>query len=337
MAVFLYVILTQIFDNKGKPVKIFLTSVKNNLVILAGFLIGWSPLLAFEFRHNFLDFKNMTEFLLHSGNTGANPNFFYNIYDVFFRLFGRLVFYFPPKEQFLKYNPSILELWTGIVLLFSVLSTILLLRNLYQSFKLRKDDFNKYLLVFLWGFIGILLFGFYKKPIYDYYFAFMFPLPFILVGGFIFQMYELKKIKNIGKLLAVLILLFVILLNLRGVPFRYSANRQLNQAETIARFVNDKTEGKPFNFALITGGNSDHAYRYFFTIWGHQPVTIENSFNDPKRTTVTNQLLVVCESLPCYPLGNSLWEVAGFGQADIAGHWNVSVVEVYRLVHHKGK
>jgi hypothetical protein len=46
---------------------------------------------------------------------------------------------------------------------------------------------------------------------------------------------------------------------------------------------------------------------------------------------------VVCESLPCKPLGNSLWEIAGFGQADIAGHWNVSVVEIYKLVHHKGK
>jgi len=39
---------------------------------------------------------------------------------------------------------------------------------------------------------------------------------------------------------------------------------------------------------------------------------------------------VVCESLPCKPLGNSLWEIAGFGQADIAGHWNVSVVEIYK-------
>jgi hypothetical protein len=107
--------------------------------------------------------------------------------------------------------------------------------------------------------------------------------------------------------------------------------------KTIAAFVMTKTDTKPFNFALITGGNSDHAYRYFFTIWGHPPVTIQYSLVDPKRETVTDQLFVICESLPCLPLGNSLWEIAGFGRAEIEGHWNVSVVEIYKLVHYKGK
>jgi hypothetical protein len=154
------------------------------------------------------------------------------------------------------------------------------------------------------------------------------------VAGLIFKIYEFKKV---GKLLAAIILFIIILLNLSGIPFRYPANRQLNQMETIAKFVNDKTNGQAFNFALITGGNSDYAYRYFFTIWGHSPVTIQNSQNDPQRKTVTDQLLVVCESLPCKPLGNSLWEIAGFGQADIAGKWDISVVQIYKLVHHKGK
>ena len=37
---------------------------------------------------------------------------------------------------------------------------------------------------------------------------------------------------------------------------------------------------------------------------------------DPKRQTVKDQLFVVCESpLPCSPVGNSLWEIAGFGQS----------------------
>lgn len=335
--VFVYVIVAQAIDKKKEWIKTFLLLLKQNFIILAGFLIGWSPLLAFEIRHNFLDFRNITNFVLHSGNTGVNPNFFYNIYDVFFRLFGRLVFYFPAKQQLKLYPSSLLDLWVGCIILIAIISVFLLLKNLYKSFKSDKKDSKKYLLIFLWFFLGVLLFGFYKKPIYDYYFAFMFPLPFILVGGFIFQIYELKKIKNIGKLLAALILVIIILLNLQGVPFRYPANRQLNQMETIAKFVNDKTGGKPFNFALITGGNSDHAYRYFFTIWGQPPITIQNAQNDPNRKTVTGQLLVVCESLPCEPLGNSLWEIAGFGQADIAGHWNVSVVEIYKLVHHKGK
>jgi hypothetical protein len=131
-------------------------------------------------------------------------------------------------------------------------------------------------------------------------------------------------------------LLFAMLIgiNLSGIPFRYPPNKQLEQAKTISRFILEKAEGKPFNFALITGGNSDHAYRYFFTLWGNPPVVIQNFEVDPARKTVTNQLFVVCESLPCHPLGNPLWEIAGFGRAEISGSWDVSVVKVYKLVHY---
>jgi hypothetical protein len=132
-------------------------------------------------------------------------------------------------------------------------------------------------------------------------------------------------------------LIGLVVINVQGIPFRYAPNQQLQQTENIARFVLEKTNDQPYNFALITGGNSDHAYRYFLTVWGHPSVTIQYPGVDPKRTTVTNQLLVVCESLPCYPLGNSLWEIAGFGQGQIVGHWKVSVVEIYKLEHYKGK
>lgn len=107
--------------------------------------------------------------------------------------------------------------------------------------------------------------------------------------------------------------------------------------KTIAEFVMTKTDAKPFNFAITSGGNSDHAYRYFFTLWNHPPVIIQDPQHDPQRNTVTDQLFVVCESVPCEPLGNSLWEIAGFGRAEIVGKWKVSVVEVYKLVHYKGK
>jgi len=65
-------------------------------------------------------------------------------------------------------------------------------------------------------------------------------------------------------------------------------------------------------------------------------VTIENTQVDPQRKTVTDQLIVICESTPCAPLGNPLWEIAGFGRAEIAGEWNVPFVQIFRLVHYKG-
>jgi len=123
--------------------------------------------------------------------------------------------------------------------------------------------------------------------------------------------------------------------NLKGWPFRFEPNNQLRQARTVSEFILEKTENQPFNFALITGSNSDHAYRYFFEINDRKPVTIENSQIDPNRETVTDQLLIVCEILPCAPEGHSLWEIAGFGRAKIADQWSISVIEVYRLTSYQ--
>ena len=341
LAIFLGVIIivytAVVFFYKQRNFKNSSNLFRNYLSIFLGFIIGWSPFLAFEIRHGFLDFKNIINFVLFSGKTGASANFFATVYDVFFRLFGRLVFYFPTPDLQYRYGHLTLVTWQIFILIFAIFASIIVFFNLFKSFKLRNGSFEKYLLFATWLALGVLLFGFYKKEIYDYYFAFMFPLPFFLVAESLDFLKNLKILK-IGIILAFILFVVITALNLEGIPFQYQPNRQLNQMRTIADFVMTQTNVKPFNFALIAAGNSDYAYRYFFTVWNHPPVTIEDPAHDPQRKTVTDQLFVVCESpLPCQPLGNSLWEIAGFGRADIAGHWKVSVVEIYKLVHYKGK
>ena len=333
-----YIFATRIFF-RINIVKALKRLAEDYISVFIGFLIGWSPFLAFEVRHGFLDFKSIFNFILHSGDTGGNGNFFFIVSDVFFRLFGRLTMAFPPSEQFFWFPKSVVSVWYWFVLALGVLSSAIIIYKLFKSLKNKDSSFNIYSLFFLWLFFGVLLFGFYKKSIYDYYFTFMFPLPFFLLANLLVFGYKVKnKVSKILKPAVVIVILIIAGLNLQGVPFRYEPNRQLNQMKTIADFVMTKTDAKPFNFALVSGGNSDYAYRYFFTIWNHPPTTIEDFAHDPQRKTVTDQLLVVCESpLPCQPLGNSLWEIAGFGRAEIEGHWKVSVVEVYKLVHYKGK
>jgi len=330
-----YSFLTIVY--KEKSLKVFTKLSKNYLSIFAGFILGWLPFLAFEVRHGFLDFKSIITFVLFSGKTGASTDYLATIYDVFFRLFGRLVFYFPTPDLRNSFTPTQVLVWQVFVLIFAIFACAVIFSRLYKAYQAKSQDFEKYLLLVVWLTVGVLLFGFYKKAIYDYYFAFLFPLPFLLIAQ---SLDFIKKIKFFKAGIILSLILFVIIagLNLDGIPFQYPANRQLNQMRSIADFVMTKTNALPFNFALISGGNSDHAYRYFFTIWNHPPVAIEDPQHDPQRKTVTDQLLVVCESpLPCEPLGNSLWEIAGFGRADIAGKWDVSVVEIYKLVHYKGK
>jgi len=191
------------------------------------------------------------------------------------------------------------------------------------------------LLLLVWLFAGVLLFGFYKKPIYDYYLGFLYPVPFLMLAGLLFYLFKQGKIILFITWTGIL---GVTVFNLLYNPFRTPGNHQLAQVRSIAEFVLEKTNGEAYNFAVISnGGNSDHAYRYFFEVNNHPPTTIEFEGVDPERKTVTDQLFIVCESLPCEPRGYSLWEVAGFGQAEIVGEWPVSVLKVYKLEHYAEK
>lgn len=318
--------------------------IKDGVFLFIGYLIGWSPFLAFELRHDFANFRSITNFIFNSGETGGGEQVTNQIWQVLFMLFSRLLTGFPPFEQYPNFDKNLLSLWSTGSWILIFLSIAFFIYKLIQAFK-KNDQLKKaqFVLVLLWFVFGVSMFGFYKKPIYIYYFEFMFPIPFLLVGNFLSTAFSEKgaftknKLFDYGrKTLAALILLALVWVNLQGIPFRFSANRQKDQVKLISDFVLSKTDGKPFNFALITGGNSDHGYRYFFKLEGKDPIVIENEQVDPKRTTVTDQLLVVCEDTGCGPLGHSLWEVAGFGRAEIAGQWDVSVVKVYKLVPYKG-
>jgi len=334
-----YVLSTFLIRYFLEPSKNILILIKSYLSILFGFIIGLSPFLAFEARHGFPNLKSIVHFIFQSGDTGLVNNFIGNISNVFFRLFARLVTHFPPPEQVAINQNLNTYIWYYFSLILGIISFLVLIFQYKQIIPKTKEFFEskysaflKLNLLVMWLVFGILLFGFYKKSIYDYYFGFMFPLPFILVGNTLD--FFMRK-NNFLKIVSVAVFLSLVLINLSGIPFKYEPNRQLAQVKAISEFVLDKADEKPFNFALITGGNSDHAYRYFFILENHPPVTILNTATDPNRKSVTNQLLVVCEQNPCHPLGNSLWEVAGFGRAEIVGEWDVSVVKVYKLVHYR--
>lgn len=303
-------------------------------VAVFGFIVGFSPFLAFEFRHGFTNTKAILEFVFAGKDTGFSlMHFIGNFGDVLFRLFGRLVIRIP--DVGMRANLTVFQrtIWVIGSWVLGIASLVAGMRTL-MSEKMDTDKKHALQLAFLWIVTILCFFGVYKKPIYEYYFGICFALPFFFTG---ILLGRIEKCGIMGKIGAAACFVFLILLNYAGQPFQYQANNQLGQTKLIAQAVLDHTDGKPYNFALITGGNSDHAYRYFLELWGRSPVTIENDAVDPGRSTVTDQLLIVCEYPSCQPIGNSLWEVAGFGRAEIAGVWDVSVVKVYKLIHYKGQ
>ncbi len=290
---------------------------KQMLYIFAGFLIGYSPFLAFEIRHGFPNTQTIIRFVFSGQDTGLRTGFFAIVDDVLFRSFGRLLYRLPDGALWGKLPVWQLYAWFIGTRVTIFLSIVYLVKKRMQG---------TYKLLFVWLATVVVLFGFYQKGIYDYYFGIIFPLPFLLIG----LLFE--RLKIVGIVLWLLLVVF----NWQGRPFLYPPNHQLAQARRIAETALAHTQGKPFNFALITSGNSDHVYRYFFELEGNPPVTVENSQIDPERKTVTDQLIVICELSECKPLGHPLWEIAGFGRAQITGEWDVPFVKIFRLVHYKG-
>lgn len=307
---------------------------RHYLEMLLGFIVGLSPFLLFEIRHGFPNIRTIFSFIFSDTlkkSVETHASFSVTVQDVFFRVFAKLVFYYPGVERYPLFSDFQLDLfaWTSMSLAVVAIASLFFVKNKLAS-----------LLVVLWLFLGVLLFGFYKKSIYDYYFTFFFPLPFLIIGNFLAQPLAWSRDKRqqvIASILGIALFVGIFAYNLTGMPFNYAANRQKNQAKIISEAVIKASENKPYNFALISKGNSDHAYKYFLETLGHPPVTIENPILDPKRNSVTDQLIIVCEDTGCQPLGHSLFEVAGFGRAEIAGSWNVSVVKVYKLVPYADK
>ena len=289
----------------------------------AGMVLGFSPFLTFELLKGFPNTQTILRYLVSGEDTGFSLiKFLGTLNEVTFRLFGRLVFRLPQPEVWekLEFLPRFLFLTSIRTAIFVGLGTLAVLR---------KNLGAKVLLV--WYVVVILLLGFYKGPIYDYYFGIFFALPFLVIGF----LFDLLSKSRTGMLVGLGLLAMLLWFNWLGQPFQFPPNKQLEQSKRIAQAVFEKTQGLPFNFALLADRNSDHAFRYFFEIWGNPPVTIEFPEKDPERKTITDQLLVLCESTLCQPLGHPLWEIAGFGRAEIVGSWDVPFVRIYKLVHYQ--
>lgn len=308
--------------------------IKSYVLMLIGWLVGISPFLAFEIRHGFPNTKTIFGFIFMSvENTQQivqKQPFFVIVFHTLQRLFIYDMAFFP--QNISSWSSTTLTIWY-------IFSITVAIAGFLSLFKMKNR--LQMLMLLLWLVIGIVLYGFYKKNIYDYLLEFLFPLPFLMIGNLSNVLIALKKLSVIPKAMIIVILLGFIMITYFNNPMFFQANNLKGQAQKVAEFVLSKADGKPFNFALITTGDSDYAYRYYFQIEGNSPVTIQNTTIDPNRKSVTGQLFAVCEGLAqCpNPLGDPLWEVAGFGRAEIAGEWEPipKVIRVYKLKHYTEK
>ncbi|KKR51401.1 MAG: Glycosyl transferase family 39 [Candidatus Curtissbacteria bacterium GW2011_GWA1_40_16] len=275
-----------------------------------GALVTFSPFLIFEAAHNFPNFRTISEFVARGTNIGyKNFNFLWLLTS--------------SGNIFLE---NISHLYGTIYTRIIVWSLLLLcVVGLYNSWK-EKGKRIEWIIGTVWFFGGLLFLRLYTGTLNDYYFGFLFPAPFFLLGLVFSLLWQNKFLRVLPLTLTVLALIWFA----NNAFYKGEPNRLINQTEDIAGQIIQRTDGKPYNFALISDHNSDHAYRYFLDIRGKPPTGLE--------TLVTDQLIVLCESKTCSPLGNPSWEVAGFGRGEVVGEWDLPKYgfKLFRLTHWPG-
>lgn len=315
--IFLFWLMTLIELLKAKvSVKRFFYQTVWALLIFLFLTVA--PLVWFDLRHESINFKAFVKFFTDRQATvnlrlyKALPNLWLLVKNIFTRLVAG-------KNEF----------WGGwIALIITIFLGLKLIRESLLA------NWHKFItrnaglfLVLVWLLFGLLGLGNYKQHIYDHYFGFFFPVPFLLVGWVLAMIWYGRFL---GKIIALFCLGFLVFLLVQTSPLRFPPSGQLQKTQIIAKFVLEKTEDKPFNLALIAERNYDEAYAFFMEVWGRSPLRIE-----PLQTeqTIAEQLFVICEQRPCQPVGHAKAEIAMFGWTKIAQMWKVEGVEVYKLIH----
>ncbi len=294
--------LYELVVTKTKNYRNFWTST---LGAVLAFILIMLPLVLFDFKHNFLNFKAMTSLFFGGGNSvgfsfsstlGRVPAIFNNL------LIER---YIGGQTDFIGYTVSVLVLLT---LGFAI----------WKKFTKERVSWP-YFALGTWLVLGIIGISLYRQQIYDHYLGFVNPAPFLLLGGLVSF---LKGRKQLALMLVLLLTLGIF--NIAKSPLQYSPNNQLQRTQEIAKFIITESGNKPFNFALLAEHNYDSAYQYYLDIYGHKPKVVPDE--------ITDQLFVVCEDVVCNPVGSPKYEIAAFGWAKVENRWQVLGVKVYKLV-----
>ncbi len=307
-AIFLLLTLKDIWPLK-EEVRMFF---KNGLIGAAILIVLMSPLAIFDARHDWRNTNALVKFFGERQTTvSAKPwNALPKTYPLFEKINTRLLT--ATNKTYGKY-----------ISLFMVISLVYFG---WQSYKLKKKSFKSgdYIL-FCWFLFALVGLGLYKQEIYDHYYGFFFPVPFLIIGAIS------QKLISKSKLFVSVLILALVVINLASNPLRYSPNRQLQRSEVVADKILSESAGKPFDLAVLAERNYEDGYRYFLEVNG---ATVLHA-DQWDKSTIADTLFVVCEmeKNKCDPTHSPKAEVANFGWSKIDNEWDIAGVILYKLSH----
>jgi len=266
-------------------------------ICLFSFILFSSPLIIFDFRHQFLNSKNFIALFQSSGT-----NFLTKI-NSFFDSFYYLNLY--------SFNINLNKFFVYLLLLFLFIILFTLIK--------KGSSLKIFLFTFLLTILGMSLYG---GPKYPHYFVVLYPLYYIIISYFL----VFPKESLWEKYLTIFFLIGFIFLNFQKYPyFRSPPNNQITLAKNIAQKIFDNIKKEKFTVTALPEKYSDSTYRYFLEIWGRRAV-------EKDSLDKTDELFVVCEKKCPLIIGNPQWDIAYFAPNKIIGEWKVEGIKIYKLI-----
>ena len=301
-AIFWLGLLFLVIKNKHKYLLDLRISILRSLLV---FLALMSPLVLFDLKHSFANFRAVSAFFS-DRQTTVNLN--------------------PVRSD--RFVPVVRQITSDLLLgqndyLAPTISLVLISMFLVLPFK--KSNQLPFWILYTWLFFGVLCLSLYKQHVYAHYFGFLYPAIYIFISLTIVALLESKFFY---KLLGLFLLCSTLYYLVKSSPFLFNPNNQLHRTEQAVDSIIAKSDNQSFNFGLIAKQNYDESYRYFFENKKSKFVRGEES--------ITSQLFVICEdSDKCQPEGNPAWQIAIFGPSKIVEEWRIDHLRLYRLVHKK--
>lgn len=274
---------------------VFFDAIRRLVVFTVSFVIFFSPLIFFEFRHDFLNTRSFIVFFSSSNNvsenllqSAAHSLLFFNSY-MFLNEFGKFfsfvvlsALFFVTVFNYKKHQPAAILSFATLML-----------------------------------FIGISL---YSGPKYPHYFTPVYVLFIVFLSYFLSHVFSFR----FGWFLIVVFLaVFTLQQNKKYIFFKDTGSYQIKKAKTISRFIYDNTTESKYVITALPESYGDSVYRYFLEVWGRRPIDLES-----KKTG--EELFVVCDK-PCRPIGNPLWIIANFAPNKIVLTKQIEDTTVYKL------
>jgi len=229
---------------------------------IALFLFSLTPIVLFDFRHNFLNFHSLQKFMTQPSGTLTHPTDIFSALRVLRDMEGRT--YHILWELFIGKNWDLNKIFTAIFLA----SLFLIFRNRKYQFRVGTQILLVYTIV---GIVGL---SFYQSPVFDHYIAYLFPVVLLLYG--VVLDWFLKN--RVGQIATVAFAANFVVWNTNHLPLKPIGWTLADIEKTSETITARVKPGEKYNLVLLTGTGDIEGmnYRYFLETTDKPPLEKEH-------------------------------------------------------------